>query len=183
MTKTKEVVNEQVKFEEENALDCMQESTQGAAPALLSTQVKESYELFVDQEGKYRRKAVYSAWSSVHPETKEQKIALLNLLNSGDEAAALSDYIGAQIQVADVLFNPYDRINEETGEQEFGVLSYIITPEGTPYVTSSKSVYFTLKRMFQVFGEPHYSGEEVVTVQPVKKKGKEFQFIDLKIIG
>lgn len=164
-------------------LQVLAEEKASESTLALTTQIKEDYDLVIDAEGKYKRKAKYTAWSSVRPETREQKIALMNLLNSGDEATALSDFVGAQIVVADVIFNPYDKINEETGEQEYGVLTYIITPDGVPYVTSSKSVYFTLKRMFQVFGEPHYNETEAVKVQVVKKKGQQFQYIDLKIIG
>lgn len=150
---------------------------------MMNTTVSEGYELTRNEEGKFKRRAVYHAWSSVKPETREQKIAMMNLLNSGDEANALSDFIGVEIKIADVIFNPYDSVDEDTGELTNGVLTYILTPEGVPYVTSSKSVYFTLKNMFKAFGEPHYNEDEAVTVQAVKKKGLQFQYIDLKIIG
>jgi hypothetical protein len=145
---------------------------------------RESYEVSQTADGKYVRKAVYTPFTSVHPETREQKIKMLALLNGDDEnTQALGEHIGAHIDVADVIFNPYDKINEDTGEIEFGVLTYLITPEGVVYVTSSKSVYFSMKRVFQVFGEPHWEGEDVITVKVVKKPGQNFKYTDIQIVG
>ena len=149
----------------------------------MQSTIKESYEISQNVEGKFQRKAVYSPFSSIKPETKEEKIAMMNLLNSDDVAQPLGENIGKQFQLADVIFNPYDKVNEDTGEMEFGVLSYLITPENIVYVTSSKSVYFSLKKIFMVFGEPHYNEDEVVTVEAVKKQGKSFKYTDIKIVG
>jgi hypothetical protein len=150
---------------------------------MMVSSIKESYEITQNAEGKFQRKAVYQPFSSIVPVTKEEKINMMNLLNGDDVGQPLGENIGKQFQIADVIFNPYDKVNEETGEMEFGVLSYLITPENIVYVTSSKSVYFSLKRIFQVFGEPHYSEDEVITIQAVKKKGQQFQYTDIKIVG
>lgn len=142
-----------------------------------------NYEITKTANGKYQRKAIYKMFSSITPVTREEKIAMMNLLDSDAIAQPIAEHIGKQIVVADVIFNPYDKINEDTGEIEYGVLSYLITPEGTAYVTSSKSVYHSLLNMFKVFGEPHYSEEEVVTVVATKKQGKQFKFTDIEIVG
>jgi hypothetical protein len=150
---------------------------------IMQVTVKENYEVLQTAEGKFVRKAVYQPFSSITPETKEQKIAFMNLLNGDDEnTKPLGEHIGAHIRVQDVIFNPYDKVDEETGEMEYGVLTYLITPEQTVYVTSSKSVYFSMKRIFQVFGQPHYNEEEIITVKAVKKQGKEFKFTDIQIV-
>jgi hypothetical protein len=151
---------------------------------IMQTTVKENYEVQKDESGKFKRKAVYTAFSSIVPETKEQKIAMMNLLSGdGDTTSPLGEHIGQQIQIADVIFNPYDKVNEDTGEMEYGVLSYLITPENQVFVTSSKSVYFSLKRIFQVFGEPHYSEDEVLTIKVIKKQGQNFKYTDIQIVG
>lgn len=151
---------------------------------IMQVSTKENYQIVQTPEGKFTRIATYAPFSSVQPETKEQKIAMLNMLAGDDEKTQpLGEHIGKHITVADVILNPYDKVNEDTGEMEYGVLSYLITPDGVVYVTSSKSVYFSLKRIFQVFGEPHYNEEEQITVKVVKKKGKEHQYTDIQIIG
>jgi hypothetical protein len=123
---------------------------------VLVAKSNDRYEIIQDEEGKYKRKAKYESFCSIVPQNRQEKIALLNLLEGSDEATnGLKDHKGKQFEVANVIFRPYDRINEETGEQEYGVLTYLLTPDGVPYVTSSKSVYFTMKRIFEVFGEPN----------------------------
>jgi hypothetical protein len=151
---------------------------------IMQVSVKENYEVMQNQEGKFIRKAIYQPFASITPETKEQKIAMMNLLSGDDEKTQpLGEHIGAHIQIADVIFNPYDKVNEETGEMEYGVLTYLITPDQVVYVTSSKSVYFSMKRIFQVFGEPHYNQEDVITVKVVKKQGQSFKYTDIQIVG
>jgi hypothetical protein len=151
---------------------------------MMQVTVKENYEVMQNQEGKFIRKAVYQQFASIVPETKEQKIAMMNLLSGDDEKTQpLGEHIGAHIKIADVIFNPYDKVNEETGEMEYGVLTYLITPDQVVYVTSSKSVYFSMKRIFQVFGEPHYTQEDEITVKVVKKQGQQFKYTDIQIVG
>jgi hypothetical protein len=109
---------------------------------------------------------------------------MMNLLSGDDEKTqALGEHIRAHITVADVIFNPYDKVNEDTGEMEYGVLTYLVTPDQVVYVTSSKSVYFSMKRIFQVFGEPHYTEGEEITIKVVKKQGQQFKYTDIQIVG
>jgi hypothetical protein len=150
---------------------------------LAKTSIKEEYQIVQGVDGKFVRKAVYQPFASVVAETREQKINLMKLLDSDEIALPMGEHVGAEFKVSDVIFQPYDKVDEETGEIEHGVLTYVIDPKETAYVTSSKSVYFTLKRVFQVFGEPHYNEEEAIAVKIVKKKGQTHQYTDLQIIG
>lgn len=137
----------------------------------------------VDENGKYKRVATYEPFTSVVAETREQKIAMMNLLDSDDVALPMNDYVGAQLKIADVITKPYDSVNEDTGEITSGVLTYLITPENVAYVTSSKSVYFSLQTIFSVFGFPHYSEGEEIIVEIVKKQGEKFKYNDIKVVG
>ena len=149
----------------------------------VSTNTNTDVQVVQGADGKFTRRAIYQAFSSVKAETKEQKIKLLNLLESDDIAVPMNDSIGSQIEVQNVILSPYDSIDEETGEITSGVLTYLIDPKGVAYVTSSKSVYFSVKRVFQVFGEAPYSGDDLVKVEVVKKQGKQFKYTDIKVIG
>lgn len=151
---------------------------------LMNVSNQENYVVTKNEEGKFVRKAKYEAFSSVKAETKAEKIALLNLLEgSNEEVNGLKEHVGKQFEVANVIFRPYDKINEETGEMEYGVLTYLMTPDGTPYVTSSKSVYFSMKRIFEVFGSPDQPEWENVLIKVIKKKGLQYDFVDIKMIG
>ena len=141
------------------------------------------YEIKQNAEGKFERKAIYQPFMSVTPETRAQKIALLQLLESDTVAKPLNDCVGSKITIADVIINPYDKVNEDTGEMEYGVLTYMIDTNGEAYVTSSKSVYYTLQNIFKVFGLPHWEEDEAVTVLVVKKKGLQFNYTDINVIG
>lgn len=149
----------------------------------MNTNNQEAYAVTKGENGKFQRKAVYSPFSSVQATTKEQKVALINLLSDDSEAQPLKGHIGHQIVLADVIFQPYDKVNEDTGEIEYGVVTYLIDQDGLAFVTSSKSVYHSLKKFFTVFGEPHYTPDEAITVQIVEKKGRQYKFVDLKLIG
>jgi hypothetical protein len=143
-----------------------------------------NYEITQNEEGKFVRKAKFEDYCSVVAETPEEKIALFNLLEGGEENTnGLKDHVGAQIEVEDVIFRSYDKVNEETGAIEYGVLTYLIAPDGVPFVTSSKSVYFSMKNMFKVFGQPTDENWKNIIIQVVKKKGLQHQFIDVKIVG
>jgi len=136
-----------------------------------------------DAEGKFKRKAIFKQWMSFTPETREQKLHVFNLLNSDEMAHPMKDKVGTQIKIADVIFNPYDRVDEETGEMQNGILTYLIQPDGEAFVTSSKSVYYSLENAFKAFGTPHYGEGEELTVEVVLKKGLQFKYVDVKIIG
>ena len=142
-----------------------------------------NYEIKKNSEGKFERKAIYQAFMSVRAETRAQKIALLQLLESDTVAKPLNDCVGNKITIADVIISPYDKVNEDTGEMEYGALTYMIDTNGEAYVTSSKSVYYTMLNIFKVFGVPHWEEDEAVIVQVVKKKGLQFNYTDINVIG
>lgn len=142
----------------------------------------QGFEIVQNAEGKYERKPIYKPFSSVTAETREEKIRLMNLLD-GDLALPMNDNVGAKINLVDVIFKPYDSINEETGEITYGVLSYLFDIDGDVYVTSSKSVYHSLQNIFNVFGQPSYTEEDALVLEVVKKQGFNNKYVDIKLIG
>lgn len=144
----------------------------------------EEYIVTKDENGKYARKAKYHPYSSIKAETRADKLWLLNLLE-GDENSGfgLKDNVGKEITVENVIFRPYDRIDEETGNFEYGVLTYLVTPEKDAYVTSAKSVYFTMKQIMELFGKPGTPDWENVIVKVGKQKMQNGDAINIKMIG
>lgn len=129
-------------------------------------------------DGKYKRKAKYKKYNSFVAETKEDKIKLFNAMNGDEESGnGLKDHVGKQIQVKDVIFMPYDKVNEDTGVTEYGVLTYLITPENVFYATSSKNVYFTMDGLIEAFGDPSWDD---MFVQIGKKKMTNGDTITIK---
>lgn len=140
------------------------------------------FQVIQNSEGKYERKPIYQPFSSVQAETKEQKINLMNIID-GEQGIPMNEAVDEQFQMVDVIFKPYDQIDENTGEITYGVLTYIFDEQERVFVTSSKSVYHSVKNIFTVFGEPHYVEEERLTLQVVKKQGFNNKYIDIKVIG
>jgi hypothetical protein len=144
----------------------------------------DDYVVLQNAEGKFVRKAKFHEFSSVKAESKADKIWLMNVFEgSEDSANGLKNHVGKQIVVADIITRPYDRINEETGQQEYGVLTYLITPEKQVFVTSAKSVYFTINNIMKLFGTPSDPDWENVTIKVMKEKGTNGDMIKIKMIG
>lgn len=135
-------------------------------------------------DGKFIRKAKYAFYSSIKAESRADKIWLSNLLEGAEETGeGLKSHVGKVIEVADIITRPYDKINEETGATEFGVLTYLITPDKIAYVTSSKSVYFSITRNMELLGKPTDEDWENLMVKVLKEKGTNGDMIKIKIVG
>jgi hypothetical protein len=144
----------------------------------------EDYTVFKDQNGKFTRKAKFREFSSIVPQNRKEKIWLLGLLEGDEETGnGLKSHVGKQIEVQDIITRKYDKINEETGQKEYGVLTYLITPDRIAYVTSSKSVYFTITRIMELFGQPGTPEWENVVIKVGKEKGANGDMIKIKMVG
>lgn len=148
--------------------------------------VKETDEFTVyqDKDGKFLRKAKFKDYNSVKVESKKDKIWLMNLIENDEETGqGLKDNIGAEIEIQDIITRKYDKVNEDTGQVEYGVLTYLITPEKDAYVTSSKSVYFSIINIFKMFGHPHNEEWENITVKVYDKKEQNGKAVKIRVIG
>lgn len=135
-------------------------------------------------EVKFVRQAKYNEYSSIKAETRAEKLWLFQVYEGDEDSGfGLKNNVGKEIEVQDIILRPYDRINEDTGDKEFGVLTYLITPEKEVYVTSSKTVYFTINRLMQLFGFPHEEDWENIKVKVESEKGQHGDIIKIKMIG
>ena len=152
--------------------------------ALTTVRETENYVILQDQNGKFTRKAKFNDYSSIVAENRADKMWLLNLLEGAEGSGnGLKEHVGKQIEVANVITRKYDKINEETGETEYGVLTYLLTPDKIAYVTSSKSVYFSIVRIMELFGKPTDADWENVTIQVGKVKMANGDSITIKMVG
>jgi hypothetical protein len=159
-------------------------TNQNQSTEIAETVIRENAQFAVVQDvnGKFKRKAKYNDFSTMQIETRADKVWLLNLFEGGEGTGnGLKEHVGKQIQIADVITRPYDKINEETGDMEYGVLTYLITADKIVYVTSSKNVYFTITRTIEVFGNP--SSAEPFIIQVLKEKGQNGDMIKIKLVG
>jgi uncharacterized protein (UPF0297 family) len=138
----------------------------------------------VKQDGKYKRVAKYEDYSSVKTETKEEKIWLFNLLEGAEDTGnGLKEHVGKILEVENVITRTYDSLDEETGNTTNGVLTYLLTPDKVAYVTSSKSVYFSIIKLMDLFGKPGSADWENLKLKVVKEKGQNGDMIKIKMVG
>ena len=164
----------------------MNETNQSNTLVLPSSVISETekYTIHKDSEGKFSRRAKYLEFSSFITSSREEKIWLLNLLEGAEDSGlGLKDNVGQTIEVQDIIIRPYDSIDETTGEFDNGVLTYLITPEREAYVTSAKSVYFSINRIMEVFGKPNTPDWENVKVLIGKVKMENGDAINIKMVG
>lgn len=145
----------------------------------------DDFVIFKDEKGKFKRSAKYKNYSSVRPETKEEKIWLFNILDGGEETGAipLKDIVGSVLEVEDIIFQEYDSVNEDTGEMQYGVLTYLVTPEKQVFVTSGKAVYFTVDKLMSIFGKPTDETWENVKLKVSTVKQARGQQIIVTLVG
>lgn len=141
------------------------------------------YTIKKDENGKYSRQAKYTNYSSIQAETKEDKIWLFNLLEGESESVkGMKDHVGEAFDIHNVITNSYDFIDEDTGEITHGVLTYLLDSDNNAYVTSSKSVYFTVDRIMKLFGKPDDPNYDPVKVMISSEKGKNGTMVKLKMV-
>ena len=151
-----------------------------------NTLVRETdqYVISKTEDGKFVRKAKYEDYSSFKAETRQDKIWLLNIMEGDEETGnPLSEHIGKVIEVQDIITRKYDKLNEDTGELEYGVLTYLITPDKQAFVTSSKTVYFSVNRIMELFGRPDEEGWENIKLKVGSEKGANGTIIKVKLVG
>lgn len=172
MTKTNEENKNEV------AVDAKKELVNGTIVS-----EKEDF-IVVIENGKHKRKAKYQDYTSIEPKTREEKVWLANLIdNDEDTGNGLKDNVNKEITIADIITRKYDKVNEDTGELEYGVLTYLITPEREAFVTSSKGVYFSIHQYMKLLGYPHEENFEPIIVKVGKKKMQNGDSITIKLIG
>lgn len=150
------------------------------------TVIRETADYTISQkaDGKFVRKAKFNNFSSIKAENRADKIWLMGVLEGGEENGnGLKSHVGKELEVQDIITRTYDRINEDTGEMEYGVLTYLITPKKEVFVTSSKTVYFSITRIMDLFGKPGEEGWENIILLVGKEKGQNGDIIKVKMIG
>jgi hypothetical protein len=144
----------------------------------------EDYVILKNEEGKFIRKAKFHEYSSIKPETREEKIWYFGLMQGDEETGnGLKEHVGKVIEVANIITRKYDKINEETGQTEYGVLTYLLTPDRIAYVTSSKNVYFSIIQIMDLFGKPTDELWENIKVKVMKEKATNGDMIKIKMVG
>lgn len=139
----------------------------------------EDYYHYQNPDGKYVRKLKYKPVSTIKAESREERI---NLMKVRDEAIEMNDYINKPFLMEAVIIDPYDSINEDTGETEYGATTTFFTDGFTKaIVTSSKTVYLKVQELIKIFGNDIFVEGSQLTVKAEKIDGRDHKVTTLKL--
>lgn len=134
-------------------------------------------------DGKFEKRMKYKRVHTSIPQTEEETLKLYKVLNESDNGIVveMKKAIGKKLVIKNFYTEPYESFNEETGENTRGVSSVIEAVDGTFYGTSSKTVYYALMNLYDVFTDSLTNGKIEVEITGTKREQGEQ--IGLSVIG
>lgn len=139
-----------------------------------------------DEKGKYRKVMNYDKFTTYVPETQKEKVEFFNLMNddTNENVIPMKQAIGVPIDIINVITNPYDSIDEDTGVEIHGVTTMLQDKDSKKwFVTSSKAVYYTVQNLIAAFGAPNtpsFAGLKVGITSKRQQKGDQ---INITLVG
>lgn len=130
-----------------------------------------------------RKVKIQKFWTEV-PTDEDRLVKLYQVFNSDSEATPFKDAKGMQLEVKNYFINPFEKVDEETGEFITGATLTIESEDGRFYVTSSKGAIFDLQNIVATFGVPNTENASRFVIEINTKKsqyGRDQQTI--KLIG
>lgn len=90
-------------------------------------------------------------FTTVKGDDFETKAKIFNAVN---DAKPVSDLAGKPFEIADLVIESAEFVNEKTGEIEPAVRTIFITPSGDAYQAFSGPIFNAAKRILTLLGEP-----------------------------
>lgn len=117
-------------------------------------------------------------YCSIAAETHEDKMRVYSAVSN---PTALDDMVGQNIKISDVILQPVELADEETGECYTGTRIVLISPEGTAYSTVSKGIETNMKNLFAIIGEPTW--KPALEMKVVRKPARNgYKFLSLETV-
>lgn len=125
-----------------------------------------NFSIFKLPNGKFDKRMKYHKFWSFTPTTNEDVEKYYMVFNDKENnlVTPMKEAKGTILTIKNVFFNPYEGFDEETGQTVYGVTSTIEDTNGNFYATSSKTVYYSLKNMFDVFGVPNQPNSRPIKI-------------------
>lgn len=155
------------------------------APSEIIVRETAEYQIVQLPNGKFKKNMKYQKFHSRTPETEEDQIELYKVFNDENSklVTPMKNMIDQEITLQHVFITPYDKFDEKTGNVDTGVTCTIQATDGHYYATSSKTVYHTLKGIFQQFGNPTQPEFKPLKLKVTGTKRENGVQIDLSLIG
>ena len=112
------------------------------------------------------------SYCSIKGDSREALVAMYNAINSPDHK--LSDFVGKKLNIKDISIERVENMNDETGEMAANARVVLIDENGESYTCVSSGIYYAIKKLVAVFGEPTWEPALPVEVQNLStKKGRK----------
>lgn len=131
----------------------------GEITEVTGTNVKretEDYMIVQLPSGKFEKRMKYKSIATFEPKSTEEEIELYKVFNEEDfeKVFTMSHLIDQEFNIVNFITKPYESFDEETGDVTFGVITTLITDDGKYLTSSSKTVYYNILNMYNVFKLP-----------------------------
>lgn len=117
-----------------------------------------------------------TSFCSLAANTQEEKAQLFNLMNAPQHR--LSDMINMTIEVTDIFVETVQCANKD-GEITLTPRIVLIDKNGEGYQCVSMGIYGALKKLFSIYGVPHWEEPLPLTVKQVTKG--EYKILTLAV--
>lgn len=94
---------------------------------------------------------IVDGYISFETKTAEDAAKLYNAVSG---AKSLKDVVNVPLKVKDVIVQPIQSLNDESGEVEERILTTLITESGEAYASNSNTVASDIRNLLTFMGEP-----------------------------
>lgn len=170
---------------EKNNLPTVDTNTGEIIPQETIVRETDDYTVVQLPNGKFKKNMKYKDYASLLPETEDESIELYKVLNDENSGLVtpLKNMQDKEITIQNIFTRGYQSFDEETGNSQNGVVITIQDVDGSYYATSSKTVYFKTKNLFESFGYPNTKNYKPIKVKVVGTRRENGVQIDLSFVG
>lgn len=126
---------------------------------------KTSTEVQVSETRAVRTPRTYSSVTGTDVEARK---LVYNAVNNAEQ---VSDHLGEEFLLSNIIQQPTESLNEDTGVVEEYTRTTLITPEGTAYSAGSDGIAGSVDNLIAAFGEPS-EWAEPLKVKVIERKSK-----------
>lgn len=108
------------------------------------------------------------AYSSVVGDDIDARKLVYNAVNN---AELVSDHLGEEFLLSNIIQQPTETLNEDTGEVDTYTRTTLISPDGKAYSAGSDGIAGSVDNIISAFGEPS-TWAEPLTVKVIERKSQ-----------
>lgn len=117
-------------------------------------------------------------YSSIQGDSTDERLAVYTAISNAEK---LADHVNEIIEVKDVILQPVEMIDKETGEYRAAVRTILIDVDGNAFAATSSGIETSMKSILSIVGEPT-QWEHPIRFKPVRKQGNNgYPFLTLTV--